>query len=232
MHSLEVESASLPPVALVITDERFPADEPGTFFYDFVVHQPIEVSSRFGLILGDALQNLRNALELIVWRRYWELRVRPSGQVGFPICDTSERFERSRTTRLRGLPDTEIERFEAHQPFASSELQPLSELRDLAVIDKHQTIVVTPWAAGFAGTRLQEVRGCEKAELHMLEGGIVEVGVPMIRIKVWGPRADFGASLALDWQPFVAILGIGRADQHLTAMANAVERVVDDFVSV
>src|SRR5437879_1074152 len=87
----------------VVRDEDSPTDNPS---FRFVLKEPIP--ARFGLIIGDCLQNLRSSLDYLVWELVLAANNKPNDRNMFPICGKPESFEKAigESKRLKGVhPD-------------------------------------------------------------------------------------------------------------------------------
>ncbi len=106
-----------------------------------VIRKPIP--DHWPLLFGDAIQNLRNALEHAVYSA-----AREKGRPQFPIFTDACEFQ------VRGIPmiervpapiRTQIERAQPFQSLSPAEFDPLAILADLSNFDKHRSL---PLAAG------------------------------------------------------------------------------------
>jgi hypothetical protein len=91
------------------------------------------------LIIGEAIQNLRTALDYLVYALTWLDSETHRDQTQFPIVDREEAFE-SQRFRLSGLSDEHREAIRALQPFAGCEW--IGSLRDASNQDKHWALSV------------------------------------------------------------------------------------------
>ena len=166
---------------------------------------------RWGLITGDAVHNLRSALDHVVW----QLACYKTGGAGlpsvpehekravqFPIVKAPTTAERKdpRTFRASGalkhvLPEHRAIIYE-HQPFGSrynfghAEVHPFTRLQILSNIDKHRTI--TPIAMLTTRFHLpdpfKDVGGeVIKRQYTAFDCEPAEPGVEVMRVKVWLP---------------------------------------------
>src|SRR5579863_1060828 len=67
---------------------RQPHDREDEVVFRFVVDSPIP--ARFGLIIGDILQNLRSSLDYLIWELVLAANCEPNKNNMFPICSTSD----------------------------------------------------------------------------------------------------------------------------------------------
>jgi hypothetical protein len=114
----------------------------GTCFFRVNVHQPIP--PYFALIIGDAIHNLRSALDQMVWEIVCPFNPNPE-KVQFPFCEKADRLEsviRNREIHLAGEKIIQAVRDAKPYPCDNGELFLLHKL-DIA--DKHKIIIgVTP----------------------------------------------------------------------------------------
>lgn len=95
------------------------------------------------LAVGDAIQNMRNALDYLVY----ELsppRYRRKGRTGFPIYDDMCLFEVEGRQMIRGITGDELTLIERVQPYKRTNPpanDPLSILRRLSNKDKHRLLL-------------------------------------------------------------------------------------------
>jgi hypothetical protein len=120
--------------------------------FAFVPQGPIP--ARFGLIIGDCLQNLRSSLDYLVWELVLAANAQPTEKNMFPICSSAELFEdQIRRHRLDGVPQDAIAEIKSLQPYHLG--QDLNKgilwvLDELTNINKHRRILLTNLMAGHA----------------------------------------------------------------------------------
>jgi hypothetical protein len=238
------------------TDQRtrpFDVDhhfDPGTNLYSFIGRVTREPPPRIGTIIGDIAHNLRSALDYLVW----ELVLAHAGdpeQLGkplpeFPICMTTETWERVLRTRIRNVSPQAAARLRDFQPFATDSVQlaeaPLRRLDLLCNHDKHRSITVATAAIravhdgityvrspASADVRLVPVR--DVAEIHDAQSfwGVPLDGHPVVQARITPsgpePRVELqGSSIA-----GLAFTDRSSVDYGIARMAVAVEDVVDAF---
>jgi hypothetical protein len=106
------------------------------------------IPSRFGLIVGDALQNFRSALDYLVWELVLAENNQPGEHNMFPICSTADAFKNAvaKRKRLLGIhPDaiTEIERLQPYHLGQDWEKSILAVLDALVNVNKHRRVLLT-----------------------------------------------------------------------------------------
>jgi hypothetical protein len=175
------------------------------------------------VVVGDVVNNLRSALEYLVY----ELVRLDSGSVQkwtkFPICDTKSEFDRRRKTCLPGVGDAHADVIEALQPYRGVDWT--ARLRDISNQDKHQRLSVLTKDGGmvFATPRFTpDGRFAEPAEFDF---GTMTYGEP--RRFDWDINAEFTIAIKLkegDAEPVLPLLGRIQAGAY-----GAVESFKADF---
>lgn len=124
---------------------RQPHTSENEALFRFIPDGPIP--ARFGLIVGDVLQNLRSSLDYLVWELVLAANNQPSEKNMFPICSTFESFDRQiKRRRLDGMSPDAIAEISSLQPyhlgqdFSKSILWAVDELTN---INKHRRILLT-----------------------------------------------------------------------------------------
>jgi hypothetical protein len=158
--------------------------------------------ARFGLIIGDALQNLRSSLDYLVWELVLAANVQPNEKNMFPICSTIERFDdQVRRGRLNGVSPDAVTEIQSLQPyhlgkdFAKSILWAIDELTN---INKHRRILLTNLMATTVAK-----------ENFVVQDGEVWVHRPAGPIEVFDRDTQFG--------PFPIIDGKLKMDTQIAA---------------
>jgi hypothetical protein len=96
-----------------------------------------------GAPVGDAIQNIRNALDYLVYELS-PSRERKRGRTGFPIFDDECLFEVEGRRMIRGITGDELRLIERVQPYKTTDPpknDPLSVLRRLSNKDKHRLLL-------------------------------------------------------------------------------------------
>ncbi len=100
---------------------------------------PIE----FGLIFGDMINNLRGALDHLVWQLVLANQKTPTDGTGFPIVKREENWERAAASRLARVDERWIREIRSLQPFhdgPDAPKHPLAVLDHANNINKHRVI--------------------------------------------------------------------------------------------
>ncbi len=128
----------------VISYER----EPDGSEHVYRVHESEVPPLALGATIGDCLQNMRSALDHLVWQLavHSGKKTTPSRQTAFPICDTIEAF-RSKGTRVKvGDLTAEyragIERLQPFQIGPKARDHWLWHLNELSRVDRHRVLHV------------------------------------------------------------------------------------------
>jgi len=121
--------------------------------------------SEWTLILGDALHNLRAALDVLVWSFAEPDAMNVSQQkgVGWPIVTDSDKWTEAAASKLRSVPSHVVEQIKLVQPFngeaADRERDGLLLLHNLDIMDKHRLTVT-------ASARLNEMQVQHSVEFY------------------------------------------------------------------
>ena len=70
----------------------------------------------FSLILGDALHNLRSALDYLVYELVKIAGNLPDSKTAFPVFDSQELYEKHKSGRIKGLTPKAIEAIDRIEP--------------------------------------------------------------------------------------------------------------------
>jgi hypothetical protein len=95
-------------------------------------------STFVAIVAGEALYNLRAALDYLVHALAWLDSGSPQDYTQFPITHTADSFERQRTQRLVGINDAHVNALAEYQPYNSCEWT--ATLQELSNPDKHRTL--------------------------------------------------------------------------------------------
>jgi len=127
--------------AYVLRTETNPAPGQGVEYRCFAVERDT-VDERWSLMAGDIIQNMRNALDHLVWAA----AKRPSNRTQFPIFTDECEFKVLGRRNLQGIPEAMRTTIEEAQPYkmlpANPAIDLLETLRVLSNGDKHHTLAV------------------------------------------------------------------------------------------
>ena len=109
------------------------------------VHVHEEPPLAFGVIIGDCLQNMRSALDQLVWQLALRAgkRQTPSRQTAFPMCKAREEFRsKAAAGRVADLSADDRAKIERMQPYYVREPKQhwLWHLNELARVDRHRIL--------------------------------------------------------------------------------------------
>jgi len=170
----------------------------------------VAIPMRLQLILGDFLQNLRSALDYLVWELVLAAKNTPGKDNMFPICSTLDRFNDAafRRGRLGGVPDVAKTVIECLQPYNRGDFEKsiLWVLDDLCNINKHRRVPLTRLDGGIApdGTETKIIDGQRfiHTDLAAVAGNAKIGPFPMIDGKVKMPvNLNIIAFIAFDEGP-------------------------------
>jgi hypothetical protein len=109
----------------------------------------------FALILGDGLQNLRSALDYLVFELIVAAHSEPVEFQAFPICESHAAFKKATGgKKSKGLSKEVITEIEALQPYHAGEslkAHPFWVLNHLVNINKHRRILLVSLRQSIAG---------------------------------------------------------------------------------
>lgn len=135
-----------------------------------------EPPPEWGLLVGDLVQNVRSALDHLVWG--WVPKSRRTNRTAFPIFDDPDEFlcavtlpaRKKRRGTLTGLaPDSErFKLIESCQPYHGEhgpEFHPLRNLASLSNEDKHRTLLGI--TAGIPSDETPQLRIVESRDVEL-----------------------------------------------------------------
>jgi len=106
------------------------------------------------LIIGDCVQNLRTALDYLVWELVLAANNTPGKKNAFPVCASPESFKKDiGRGLLLGAADVAIAEIESIQPYHGGnnpEVAVLWVLNQLTNINKHRRLLITLLNPGFS----------------------------------------------------------------------------------
>jgi hypothetical protein len=108
-----------------------------------------EIPEHIPLICGDALHNMRCALDFLAYRIVEKAGNVPTRDTCFPIADSAEKYDSAATRRkVSGMPQDVVEAISAFKPYKGGN-DTLWQLHRLDARDKHH-LLVTVGTANFA----------------------------------------------------------------------------------
>jgi len=165
------------------------------------------------LLIGDACNNLRSALDHLLWQLWLLNKPSFNGIVFFPICDTEDSFKTDRTwDSIKGLSDVQRAAIESLQPYKTGNAA-LSFLRDVNNSDKHRLIQVIGLTANVDRVRItaDQTRAMIqipiplRIPIHILKNVRVENGA----ILAWIPLNGFSRGTQVRVQSYYPQTHIG-----------------------
>lgn len=129
--------------AHMVRDKDSPDDAP-----TFTLKPKGPMPARFGLIIGDCLQNLRSSLDYLVWELVLATNSQPAEHNMFPICTSADLFRNavSKRKRLLGVHPDAVAEIEALQPYHLGQDWRKSKLwviEEFVNINKHRRVLLT-----------------------------------------------------------------------------------------
>jgi hypothetical protein len=100
-----------------------------------------------GLIVGDALHNLRSTLDHLAWQLVLEAGSAPTSSTSFPIFDDAAKYGRGALSKLAGMRQSAIDAIAAIKPYKGGN-DTLWRLHRLNNVDKHRLVI----SVGFTNT--------------------------------------------------------------------------------
>ena len=126
-----------------------------------------EPPRELGLAIGDAVQNMRHALDHLVYELS-SPSARRDGKTQFPVYDDRCRFEVLGAPLIKGISGDErtlIERLQPYQATYAARDHPLAILNRLANQDKHRVLLPLVAAVNHTGTWI----GSTNADIQIIE---------------------------------------------------------------
>lgn len=126
--------------------------DPHTRELIYYVRNTVDIPPRFALVAGDAIQNLRSALDHLACQL-----VRSNGQIPgkateFPICRSAKEYKSESTRKVKGVRPDAKEAIDAIEPYKGGRGEELWVLHELNIIDKHRLLVAV--GAAFTGMNI------------------------------------------------------------------------------
>jgi hypothetical protein len=97
----------------VILPERNPQTGDHIFKITDITVPPAEI----GLIAGDAIHNLRSALDHLAWQLVLANGQTPGNQTGFPIFDEAAKYTARRHRYVQGMAQSAVDAIDAAEPY-------------------------------------------------------------------------------------------------------------------
>ena len=141
------------------SNERF-GEDPRVWMKWWLEKAPPALPLSFAALLGDAIQNLRAALEYSAWAGATPMaRETQPLEISFPIIDDPGKYEKWARRRAGWFSEATLRVLKWAQPFQADEdqLHPLRILRTLSNTDKHKLLNVVDHAHIELGVELDPI---------------------------------------------------------------------------
>jgi len=119
----------------IVKQENFSGD----LVYSVEITQPIP--SELGAMVGDAIHNMRSALDLLAWQLVVVGGGKPSKNTYFPFTQAQVNFKATANSCLKGASKKSIKFIRRLKPWVGGN-RTLLQLHTLDIIDKHQVILI------------------------------------------------------------------------------------------
>jgi hypothetical protein len=111
----------------------------------FRVKPKFPIPDEIALFVGDCLQNLRSALDYLVWELVLSAKNTPDKKNMFLVCLTAKSFQDAQSARLHGVDPGAVALIESIQPYHDGQpsATSLAILDELTNINKHRHLLLT-----------------------------------------------------------------------------------------
>jgi len=123
--------------------------DPSTGYYRFRLIDIKEPPREIALIAGDAVHNLRSALDHLAYQLVLANGGTPLKQTCFPIFDDIAKYQRMDANKVRGMSQAARDAIDAVKPYKDGN-NALYTLHELDIADKHHALLITLVAVGEA----------------------------------------------------------------------------------
>jgi hypothetical protein len=123
--------------------------DPSTGYYHFKLTKIQPPPREIALITGDAIHNLRSALDHLAYQLVLANGSTPLRQTCFPIFDDIAKYQSMDANKVRGMSQGALDAIDAARPFKGGN-EALYTLHDLDIADKHHALLTTLVAVGEA----------------------------------------------------------------------------------
>jgi hypothetical protein len=118
---------------------------PDTGEFSYRVARVMPTRPGIMLIAGDAIHNLRSALDHLIWQLVKANGQEPGRANEYPIFECPERYEAEKGRKIQGVGDIAANAIDATQPYKGGNDE-FWILKELDNIDKHRELIGTGWA--------------------------------------------------------------------------------------
>lgn len=215
--------------------------DPKTGDVSFYVEKIPDLPTDIPAIAGDAIHNLRVALDHLVWKLVEAAGNTPTDKTGFPIFDTPAQYKRSSPAKVDGIHKLAKKKLDGIYPYKSGN-RTLWQLHRLDVIDKHHLLLALGFS-NFARTmtpseRADAIAASAPGQPNPQRLGIfVGPTIPTEPLKAGSKLLTVPASEATDDMGFFVDISInerGVAENAnlyflLNMLRSEVQRIIFDF---
>lgn len=128
--------------------------DPSTGYYHFKLTNIQPPPPEISLITGDAIHNLRSALDHLACELVLANGQTPLRQTCFPIFDTATKYQNMDTKKVRGMSRGALRAIDAAKPYKGGN-EALYTLHELDIADKHHALLTTIVAVGEAAIEVR-----------------------------------------------------------------------------
>ncbi|SRR5713101_3613824 len=190
---------------------------------EYILQSLPEIPDVFPLILGDAVHNLRSALDYLACELVRSANVTPD-HVYFPISNGVEQYKASSGGKTQGIPKAAKDEIDKMRPYRGGN-NGLWALHELDIIDKHRLLPTVSRTIGHWSVELSTTATSYTFALSpILEEGHIIGSIPGNHEpdKRMSVTADisFGEPDVIKGRPMI---------ETLTQLANLVEAIVSHF---
>jgi hypothetical protein len=137
------------------------SDRDATVFY---LDKFTAIDPDIPMITGDAVHNLRSALDLLAWALYARRTKGKGTHIYFPIFETPKKYKSGSERKVEGISEADIEAITLLKPYKGGN-DHLWGLHELDITDKHRLLITPVIAVGRVGIHVsaefveREMRG-------------------------------------------------------------------------
>jgi len=190
---------------------------------EYILQSLPPIPDSIPLLLGDAVHNLRVALDYLACELVRSADIEPKG-VYFPICETVEKYKSEAGGKIKGMPQAAKDEIDKIRPYSGGN-DALWGLHKLDIIDKHRLLPTVGMRVGSWQVNLS----LTPTEYNLAMPSVLEEGDTIGWIpgnhetdKRMSVTADiaFGEPEIFQSRPII---------ETLTQLANMVKAIVADF---
>lgn len=190
------------------------------------------------LLLGDAVQEFRAALDHLAWalvqsgRSVGALKDRQLRSIYFPITSTNEEFNEAVRTRLPGVGRREIAIIRRFQPYRRGKTagpwHAFALLQRMSNDDKHREIQDL-WLVASPPQWHVETRDCMVTRIRDSPDRSLQVGAELAFVQVRKTGIDPGIEVRGEFSAYPSFGNDVRVDQWVNATATGVQKLLSAF---